>query len=189
MSATAIELSRRFLVLAAIAFWVGGFFFYSGVVIHVGRHVLGSHRMQGFVTQQVTVWMNVASLPALAVFLWNVLATRRDGSRWLRRSLLGTWCLMAIIQVLLFWLHPVMDRFLDPPTKQIAFRPDFVRFHTVYMTLAAIQHFAGVLHLVLSMLLWRQRDVDGRPKGINGVEQKVMPPGKVDVPDVPRMTV
>src|SRR5947207_15713763 len=84
-----LELARRFLVLAAMAFWVGGFFFYSGVVINVGRHVLGSHRMQGFVTQQVTVWMNVASLPALAIFLWNVLATRRDGLRWLWRSLLA----------------------------------------------------------------------------------------------------
>src|SRR4051812_31512870 len=173
MPAVALEMSRRFLVLAAIAFWVGGFFFYAGVVIHVGRDVLGGHRIQGFVTQRVTIWMNVASLPALAIFLWNTLAFQRDGGQWLRRGLLATWCLMALIQVLLFWLHPVMDRFLDPATRQIADRRDFVRFHTFYMSIAAIQHFAAVLYLVFTMLLWRQRDVGSSPRGINGMEQKV----------------
>jgi hypothetical protein len=148
------------LVLFALAFWVGGFFFYAGVVIHVGRDVLGGHRLQGFVTQQVTIWLNVASLPALAIFLWNALASRPGGSsRRLWRALLGTWCLMALIQLLLFWLHPVMSRFLDLPAKQIAFRKDFRQFHNVYMALSAVQHFAAALYLLLSMVLWRRSDM------------------------------
>src|SRR5260370_29138158 len=42
---------RRFLFFAAVAFWLGGFSFYGGVVIEVGSRVLGSHLKQGFITQ------------------------------------------------------------------------------------------------------------------------------------------
>jgi hypothetical protein len=58
---------RRFLAFAAVAFWLGGFTFYAGVVIPVGIRVLGGHVRQGFITQQVTQWINVAALCAIPI--------------------------------------------------------------------------------------------------------------------------
>ena len=50
---------RRFLVLIALFFWQGGFTFYAAVVVPVGQQVLHSHLRQGFVTQQVTNYLNL----------------------------------------------------------------------------------------------------------------------------------
>ena len=37
-----MEAFRRFLVIAVVAFWLGGFTFYASVVIHTGHRVFGS---------------------------------------------------------------------------------------------------------------------------------------------------
>jgi hypothetical protein len=58
---------RRFLFVAAVAFWLGGFMFYGGVVIDAGAKVLGSHRKQGFVTERVTVMDRLLDPAAKAV--------------------------------------------------------------------------------------------------------------------------
>jgi hypothetical protein len=42
-----IAMVRRFLVLAAVMFWQGGFTFYEAVVVPVGSEILGSHQDQG----------------------------------------------------------------------------------------------------------------------------------------------
>ncbi|HEX8914151.1 MAG TPA: hypothetical protein VF796_17515 [Humisphaera sp.] len=158
---TTSRLLLRFLVVAATAFWVGGFFFYSGVVIHVGHGVLHSQRAQGFITQQVTVWLNVASLPALAIFLGNLLASWRHGRRWPRRLMLGAWLLMTAVQVALFAMHPAMDGLLDPPHNKIVDRRAFYFYHALYMALSAGQHFAGVGYAVLALFLWHRADTAG----------------------------
>ena len=62
---------RTFLVVAAIAFWLGGFTFYAGVAIPMGVEVLGGHRTVGFITDGVTNWLNVAGVIALTIFAWN----------------------------------------------------------------------------------------------------------------------
>src|ERR1700719_990965 len=53
---------RRFIVIAAIAWWLGGFTFYSGVAIPMGVQVLGGHRTVGVITESVTNWREVAEL-------------------------------------------------------------------------------------------------------------------------------
>src|SRR2546428_9021513 len=68
---------RRFLVLAALMFWQGGFTFYAAVVVPVGQQVLGSDLEQGFITRQVTQWLNVAGAVALVPLAWDVLAAER----------------------------------------------------------------------------------------------------------------
>ena len=73
--------ARRFLVIAAIAFWLGGFTFYSGVAIPMGVEVLGTHRAVGFITERVTNWLNVAGVVALIIFLWNLLLEWRGQTR------------------------------------------------------------------------------------------------------------
>src|SRR5437660_1623910 len=77
---SAAPLPRRFLVLAALMFWQGGFTFYAGVVVPVGREVLGSDRDQGFITRQVTEYLNLAGGIAVAVLAWDVMAAA-DPSR------------------------------------------------------------------------------------------------------------
>ena len=60
----AFLMMRRFLVILAIGFWLGGFTFYASVVIHTGHRVFGSRLEVGFLTQQVTRWLNVSSVVA-----------------------------------------------------------------------------------------------------------------------------
>ena len=55
-----VILLRRLLVLAAFAFWQGGFTFYAAVVVPVGTEVLGSSMEQGSITRRVTVYLNMA---------------------------------------------------------------------------------------------------------------------------------
>src|SRR5689334_8725515 len=57
---TLLGAARRFIVISAIAFWLGGFTFYAGVAIPTGVEVLGTHKAVGFITQGVTRWLNVA---------------------------------------------------------------------------------------------------------------------------------
>jgi hypothetical protein len=144
---------RRFLFAAAVAFWLGGFTFYSAVVIHVGHRVLGSQLKQGFVTQRVTNWLNLAGALALLVMLWNARAVWRERGRLGRLGrlgrfvLAGTWVLMAAVQVELFVLHPAMDALLDTAARVVLDDPAFRRLHFVYLMSSTAQWAAGLLHV------------------------------------------
>lgn len=152
------ETARRFLVIVAFAFWVGGFFFYAGVVVQTGAAVLGSHTTQGFITQRVTGWMNVSSVVALALFLWNIAGSRRTAARGMFRTLLATWLAMLAIQAILFAMHPVLDRMLVPAEERIINHARFYRLHGLYLDLSSVQQFTAVLHLWVAMALWRRAD-------------------------------
>src|SRR2546421_12981299 len=80
-------IARRFLVIVALGFWLGGFTFYAGVVIHTGHRVVGGMRETGFLTQQVTGWLNVSGVAALAILLWNAIACWKAPGRWARGGL------------------------------------------------------------------------------------------------------
>src|SRR5438270_4855818 len=90
---------RRFLAIAALAFWLGWFTFYAGVAIPMGVEVLGTHRAVGFITERVTNWLNVAGVAALTIFLWNLLPGWRGRGKVLRWTLLVTWLVMAAIEI------------------------------------------------------------------------------------------
>src|SRR5215469_3439353 len=64
---------RRFAVLLMFALWMGGFTFYTLIVIPTGGKVLdGGERDVGFITQQVTIWLNWIGVAALPVFFdWH----------------------------------------------------------------------------------------------------------------------
>ncbi|HSZ58857.1 MAG TPA: hypothetical protein VK797_24670 [Tepidisphaeraceae bacterium] len=148
---------RRFLVISAIAFWLGGFTFYSGVAIPMGVEVLGTHRAVGFVTQRVTNWLNVAGVIALAIFAWNMALGWRGTGKILRNTLLLTWLLMVGIEIELIFLHPVMDRLLTiHPVREILDEDRFDLLHHVYLISTTAQWVFGMIHVWCICVLWKQ---------------------------------
>src|SRR5437867_648480 len=92
----------RYLVFIGVCFWMGGFTFYAGVVIHVGHRVFGTMRETGFLTQQVTLWLNRAGAMVLAVLILNLLFTLRRLWRAWWCAAAATLCIMVAIQIALF---------------------------------------------------------------------------------------
>src|SRR5262249_27263222 len=103
-------LLRRYLVLAALFFWQGGFTFYASVVVPVGQQVY-DHRHQGFITQKVTEYMNLTGAIALAVLAGDLIASR-DPAAWRRWGRWLSWAGMVLTLLLLYWLHGRLDEVL-----------------------------------------------------------------------------
>jgi uncharacterized membrane protein YcfT len=152
--------TQRFLVIAAIAFWLGGFTFYSGVAIPMGVEVLGGHRTVGFITERVTNWLNVAGVVTLAILLWNIIAVRASAGKLLRIMLIATWVLMLAIELELIFLHPVMDRLLVPHAREILNEDRFDLLHHVYLISSSVQWFVGVVHVAAISIAWQPRSLD-----------------------------
>jgi len=156
-SRTRLVLARRGVALAACAVWLGGLTFYALVVVPVGTEVLGGPVAQGFVTQAVTVRLNLVALAALAVLAWNAFALRE------RRPIVGTWAVMLAAQALLFALHPNLDRLLDPATRTVVDHARFYATHRVYLLVTGAQWIAGAVHMGLVLAAWRAEDGAKRP--------------------------
>jgi hypothetical protein len=147
---------RRFLVLAVLFFWQGGFTFYASVVVPVGQHVFG-HLRQGFVTQQVTVYLNLTGAVALVFLLWDIFAAR-DAATWRRRSRLLLWAGMLLALLLLFWLHIRLDELLAAKGRIIRDPEVFYPRHRVYLWISTVQWACGLLYLLLTLGAWRRED-------------------------------
>jgi hypothetical protein len=130
-------LAYRFVALAALAFWMGGFTFYALVVIPTGNHLLSSIE-QGLVTQQVTQWLNLLGILSLTILL--------PGAR--RSRLLAiSWFVMAAALVVLYWLHPHLDALIDRSLRAVSDETRFYRWHQAYLAAVTIQWSAAVAHL------------------------------------------
>jgi hypothetical protein len=149
-------LLRRFLVLSALFFWQGGFTFYAAVVVPVGQQVFG-HLRQGFITRQVTVYLNLAGTIALLILLWDVLAAR-DAARWRRTLLWAMWAGMMLTLLGLFWLHPRMDELLVPKGRIINDYDVFRARHRLYLWISTVQWGCALVYLFVDLLAWRQVD-------------------------------
>jgi hypothetical protein len=57
---------RSIFILSTLvwALWWGGLTFYASVVVPTGARILHSHTKQGFITQEVTNWINVTGMVA-----------------------------------------------------------------------------------------------------------------------------
>src|SRR4051794_38398841 len=102
----------RFLCWFSLAVWVGGFTFYSTVVIEglpdaIGRTETGS------ITQRVTDAINATGVAALAVWWLAVVVERSTGPPRIRRARLALLAASTGILVFLVILHQVMDRRLE----------------------------------------------------------------------------
>ena len=152
--------ARRFIVIAAIAFWLGGFTFYAGVAVPMGVEVLGTHKAVGFITQRVTYWLNIAGVVALSIFLLNILIGWRISGKHLKRMLLMTWIAMVAIEIELFIMHPFLDRLLTTqPVREILDVDRFDMLHRIYLISSSVQWFFGVLHVWGISLLWGKQKV------------------------------
>jgi hypothetical protein len=149
-------LLRRFLELAALFFWLGGFTFYAGVVVPIGQEVFGSLE-QGFVTRQVTVYLNLSGAIALGILLCEGFAAR-DPAAWRRRTRWLLWGGMLVTLVVLYWLHRRLEELLDPEEQIVrnakAFRPR----HRLYLWISTVQWACGLLYTFLTLAAWRAED-------------------------------
>lgn len=148
---------RRFLVVAVLMFWQGGFLFYSSVVVPIGQEVLPARKDQGFITRRVTYWMNLSGAVALVPLAWDCLvsADPRARRRWLRWL---SWVVMAVTLAMLFWLHPRLDAHLDPETFGIHRGGDFRTLHRWYLWVSTVQWAFGVIFVAATLLAWPAED-------------------------------
>lgn len=147
---------RRYVVLLTFALWMGGFTFYTLFVIPTGSKVLGSERDVGFITQQVTNWLNWIGLLALLVLVWNA---RAEGRGIAKFFLALAWLAMAVTEAGLFLLHRIIDNLLDTEAHKIHGPLDhFFVWHRSYMAVASLQWLAALLYLFLALAIWRQTD-------------------------------
>ncbi|MDB6067087.1 MAG: hypothetical protein JWR26_3295 [Pedosphaera sp.] len=146
---------RRYTVLLAFALWMGGFTFYALIVIPTGAKVLGGEREVGFITQQVTNWLNALGVLTLLILAWNMFA---EGNGVARRWLALAWTGMTVSQVGLFLLHPVIDRMLDRANLKIHDLGHFYYWHRAYLLTVTVQWLAALLYLWVALLIWREAD-------------------------------
>jgi hypothetical protein len=144
----------------AIAFWQGGFMFYGGVVVPVGGKLLGSEVDQGFITQTVTNYLNLAGGVCLLVWGGTLWFDTRHVPKWRWLCWVLWWCLIFGIAVLLP-LHVLMDRLLDASTRSILEVQQFHLLHRVYLTTSTAQWLTSLFLLGLTLKLWQLVDQSG----------------------------
>jgi hypothetical protein len=144
-----VVIFRRFLVLASLAFWQGGFAFYASVVVPMGEQVLSSPIEQGFVTRRVTNYLNLAGAVALPLLLWDIVAAK---TRTFRRIL--PWSAMGLVLLLQVWLHPRLDELLDAESMSVLEQDRFYVAHQVYLIASAFQWFCALAFAFLSLQAW-----------------------------------
>ena len=146
------EIARRFVVLHAFLLWQGGFVVYGGVVVPAGAEVLGSDRLQGFVTQQVTVWLNLFGVAWCAALAWDCHAVRGDRLR------AGLVAVCAALLIVLFAAHPQMDALLDGDAQSVLDRKLFRRWHQLYLGVSTLHWLLALAVAWRTLRAWRRFD-------------------------------
>ena len=158
---------RLYCVVASWSIWIGGFTFYFSVVVPTGGAIVGGTE-QGFVTQQVTHWLNLIGVASLLLMLWNTIAARS-------RLLVATLSIMAVCQVSLIVMHYRLDALIDSRSRQIIDPVHFRTVHESYEIAATIQWLAGMIHL-FGVVRTARQSVTGpgneRSRVAVGIEEK-----------------
>jgi hypothetical protein len=152
--------TRRFLVLAALFFWQGGFTFYASVVVPIGQDELGDFQ-QGFITRRVTNYLNLSGAIGLAPLAWDCLVCR-DSVRWRSRTRGFLWLILAVTLAGLAWEHIRLDELLETTggINGRLFRP----LHRVYLWTSTVQWAAALAFIVLTLRAWQNESklLEGR---------------------------
>ncbi len=123
----------RPLFLLVWAVWWGGLTFYAAVVVPLGTDEFGSME-QGFLTQRVSLWLNLACGVMIAGLICWTLATRRRSLGLLTGGL-------AVVTALLVYQHLRMTRMMDVELRGVT--PGFYAEHAVYLWLTTAQWILG----------------------------------------------
>jgi hypothetical protein len=145
---------RRTLLLMLFALWQGGFMFYGAIVVPVGARVLESETEQGFITQQVTQWLNGCGFVALACWLWELLTDRRR--LFGPRAILWTTLFASLVTQVT--LHRRMGVFLDADGHSVVEPERFYSHHRVYLMLSTMQWAGAIALLTMTLNAWAQSD-------------------------------
>ncbi|HEV3145026.1 MAG TPA: hypothetical protein VGZ47_14135 [Gemmataceae bacterium] len=147
-------LIRRFLVVLALMFWMGGFMFYGAVVVPTNRVELKDMPERGTITQKVTEWMNLAGTLALLVFFADIYASPVGLQRWRWIA----WAGMLIPHLFLIWLHHELTKQMSAPGFHQSPMHSFLIWHRVYLITNTVQWFAGMVFLAMTLRQWRRED-------------------------------
>ena len=147
-------LVRRFLVVLALMFWMGGFMFYGAVVVPTNRVELKDMPQRGTITQKVTEWMNLAGTLALMVLFVDTFASSVGGQRWRWVA----WAGMVIPHLFLIWLHRELTHQMNVPGFHRSDMQGFLIWHRVYLITNTVQWLSGMVFLGLTLRQWRRED-------------------------------
>jgi hypothetical protein len=144
-----------------LMFWQGGFTFYAAVVVPVGQSALQSHLEQGFITRQVTNYLNVAGAAALLCLAWDGVASK-DSATTRRRVRWIAWLLMALSLAILVGLHRILDGLMDPENRILLDGKSFRPLHRAYLWISTLQWGCAVVYCLLTLAAWRKEDYSSR---------------------------
>ncbi len=126
----------RLLAVWSMAFWLGGFTFYSAVVIPVLHDQLGSTFETGLVTQRVTNALNLLGVTTI-VLGWLMTVSQKPSSRSAPgrpRLPVAALAITTLALVVLIALHPALDQRLG--TGQMR---GFYPLHRLYLWVSTVQ--------------------------------------------------
>ena len=152
------SLVLRLSCLLALSVWMGGFTFYSAVVIPVLHDSLGSVDT-GYVTQRVTDYINAIGLGTVLIWWMAAWVERSDRLVLTRQLRLGLLATTTLILLGLIALHRVMDGRLEAGSLR-----GFYPLHRVYLIASTLQWFVNV-GLMAALLIGQER-LPEHPQGI-----------------------
>lgn len=153
-----MRIARRFLMICALGWWLGGLTFYSLVVIRASHQIVGNHAKVGFITQRVTTGLNAIGVGALALMLWNGAGSWTAARGWIRRGFVASWIVAASAHAWIYALHARLDAMLDFQVRRVQEGAPFHGPHELYLIATAIEWCAGLVYLLVALLAWRRED-------------------------------
>lgn len=150
---------RRFLLLLAIAFSFGGFSFYAGVVVPIGSAVLDA-TSQGFVTQQVSHFLNAAAGVMWLLLVWELVAERKLRPQRVTKQLSVLAGVLGLCCIALPVIHPWLDALLDADSFSISDGEEFYFRHQVYLWVSSLQWLVSLAVIWVLLSSWQQPSVE-----------------------------
>jgi len=143
-----------------LAIWVGGFTFYSAVVIPILHDEMDSLQAGG-ITKRVTDGINGVGLVALAVWWATAILERSLGTAGPRQARFVLLAASTAILVFLLVMHRVMNQQLDTGSLR-----GFYPLHRVYLIASTTHWFVNLGLMAVALILWSPR----WPRGDSGLD-------------------
>jgi hypothetical protein len=143
----------RPLAMTSHAVWVGGFTFYSAVVLWAIHDEYGSFDA-GRITQRVTDWLNAIGAGTL-LFWWFVAGLERRKSPGLARHIRLA---LLVVTTLLLGFLLVDHKILDDRLARYGLS-GFYSYHRVYLIASTVQWAVNLAIIPVTLRLWEGQAV------------------------------